>query len=89
MSDTDQCELHEVSVFGGREDTETLLRLSRSPIGDECQICPVCRSAREYINLRLAEQLGPVLPTHPTSEAALKKLQAAVQAAKASVHKPA
>lgn len=87
MRDSDQCELHDAAIFAGPDETEALLRLSRSPIGDECQRCPVCRSAREFIEVRLAELQGRVLPPQQNSETAQKKLQAAIEVAKASVHK--
>lgn len=87
MNEGDRCGLHEAVVFGAPESTEALLELSRSPIGDECQVCPVCRGAREYIAVKLAEQRGQVLPPDETSAVALKKLQAAIEATKASVRR--
>jgi len=89
MADLDQCELHEAAVFPGAEESEVLVRLARSPIGDECQICSVCRSAREYVERRLAEKAGQVFPPDQSAEAAWRKLQAAIESAKASVHKTA
>ncbi len=87
MADSDQCELHEVAVFNGPQEADDLLRLARSPIGDECQICSVCRSAREFIERRLAEQAGQVFPPGQNGDAAWKKLQNAIATAKLSVHK--
>ena len=87
MTDRDQCELHEAAVFNGPQETDDLLRLARSPIGDECQICSVCRSAREFIERRLAEQAGQVFPPGQNGDAAWKKLQNAIASAKLSVHK--
>jgi hypothetical protein len=79
------CELHDVALFGGAEESEALLRLARSPIGDECQRCPVCRSAREYVERRLAERAGWVYPPDRSAEAAQRDLQAAIERAKASI----
>jgi hypothetical protein len=89
MVETDRCELHDVAIFNGTEESDALLRLARSPIGDECQICSVCRSAREYVERRLAEEGGQVFPPDLSAEAAWRKLQAAIESAKASVHKTA
>lgn len=88
MRDADRCELHEVALFEGAEESEALLRLAQSPIGDECQMCPVCRSAREYVGLRLAEEAGQVFPPHQNGEAAWRRLQAAIETAKTSVRHP-
>ncbi len=85
MVDPDECELHEVVLFSGADESEALLRLARSPIGDECQRCPVCRSAREYIERRLAERAGRVFPPNQSGEAALRNLQAAIDRAKAAI----
>jgi hypothetical protein len=89
MADPDQCELHEVALFVGQDEVEALLRLTRSPIGVECQICAVCRSAREYVERRLAEQAGYVPPAGESADASWKKLQSAIKAAKETIHKPA
>lgn len=87
MPESDRCELHEVAIFSGERGTEDLLRLARSPIGDECQLCPVCRSAREYVELRLVERSGQEPPPGMSTDAAWKKLQAAVESAKTSMHR--
>ncbi len=89
MVDPDRCELHEAAVFAGPEETEALTRLARSPIGDECQICPVCRAAREYVERRIAEQTGYVSPPGENAEASWRKLQGAIRDAKTTIHKPA
>ena len=89
MVDPERHELHEVAIFSGEEQSETLERLARSPIGDECQTCPVCRYAREYVDRRLAELAGRVFPPGENGEAAWRKLQAAVENTKSTVHKPA
>jgi len=86
MTDPMACELHEVAVFATAEDREELLRLTSSPIGDECQMCPVCRSAREYVGLRLAEKSGAVFPQDRNSEAAWSRLQTAVASVRTTVH---
>lgn len=86
MVESDRCELHEVAIFAGADEAEALVRLARSPIGDECQICPVCRSAREFVARRLAEQSGYALPPGESAEASWNKLQAAIREAKAAIH---
>ena len=87
MVDPDRCELHEVAIFVGEDEAEALLRLARSPIGDECQVCPVCRSAREYVERRLTEQAGFVPPPGENADAAWHKLQTAIAETKASIRK--
>ena len=87
MGKSDECELHEVALFVGEDESEALLRLARSPIGDECQICPVCRSAREFVERRLAEQAGFVPPPGESATVSWNKLQAAIQGAKSTIHK--
>jgi hypothetical protein len=87
MEDRDRCELHETAVLAGEDETEDLLQLARSPIGDECQICPVCRAAREYAERLLAERTGYVPPPGESADASWKKLQQAIQAAKATIVK--
>jgi len=89
MADSEPCELHEVAMFTGEGGSEDLLRLARSPIGDECQICPVCRAAREFVERRLAEQSGFVPPPGESAEASWAKLQTAVQGAKTTIHRTA
>lgn len=88
MVDPAECELHEVLLFAGADESEALLRLARSPIGDECQRCAVCRSAREYVERRLAERAGRVFPPDQSGEAARRTLQAAIDRAKASIRTP-
>lgn len=87
MAESEPCELHEVAVFGGGQEAEELVRLARSPIGDECQICPVCRSAREFVQRRLAEQAGQVFPPDQNGEVAWRKLQTAIASTKLSVRR--
>jgi hypothetical protein len=87
MAKSDQCELHEVAIFAGPDETEALTRLARSPIGDECQICPVCRAAREYVERRIAEETGHVAPPGESAEVSWGKLQSAIRDAKANIHK--
>jgi hypothetical protein len=87
MVETDRCDLHEAAVFGGAEATDAMISLARSPIGDECQICPVCRTARKYVECRLAEKAGRVFPREGNSEAAWRELQAAIERAKLTVHR--
>jgi hypothetical protein len=87
MPDPDSCDLHDAAVFGGAEEREVLLRLARSPIADECRSCPVCRLAREYVQRRLDERAGLVFPPDQSGEAAWRRLQAAVDSVKVSVHR--
>jgi len=86
MDDSDRCELHDVAVFANEGDTNDLLRLARSPIGDECQICPVCRAAREFVERRLAENSGVVPPPGESAEASWAKLQGAIAHARTAIH---
>jgi len=86
MADPDRCELHEVAILIGTDESEDILRLGRSPIGDECRRCPVCRSAREYVQRRLDERSGLVFPPDQSGEAAWRNLRAAIERAKASIH---
>jgi hypothetical protein len=87
MDDSDPCDWHEAAIFGGKDGSEALLQLARSPIGDECQRCPVCRSAQEYVERRLAEKAGRVLPPTQNGDAAWKELRAAVDSVRASPRK--
>ncbi|MGP8078800.1 MAG: hypothetical protein ACLQD8_00515 [Thermoplasmata archaeon] len=89
MVDSGQCELHEATILIGSGESEALLRLGRSPLGDECQRCHVCLSAREYVQRRLDELSGRVLPPEQSSQVAWRQLQAAVASAKTSIHRPA
>jgi len=89
MGDSDRCELHEVAIFAGEGGADELVRLAHSPIGDECQICPVCRAAREFVARRLAEQSGFIPPAGENADASWAKLQTAVQRAKTTIHKTA
>jgi len=88
MVEPDRCELHEVAVFANEDEAGDLLRLARSPIGDECQICPVCRAAREYVARLLAERSGQVPPAGEGADASWQQLQRAIQDAKASIRPP-
>jgi len=88
MVEPDQCELHELAIFAKEDETESLMRLAHSPIGDECQICPVCRSAREFVQRRLAEQAGYVPPPGESADVSWGKLQAAIRDAKSAIHRP-
>jgi hypothetical protein len=89
MVDPDRCELHEAAILIGTDDSENLLRLARSPIGDECQMCPICRLAREYVGRRMAERAGRVFPKDESGEAVRLKLQSAVETVRTSVHRTA
>jgi hypothetical protein len=88
MGDSDACQLHEAAILMGSDRSEALLRLGRSPIGDECQRCHVCRSARAYVLRRFDEAAGRVLPPDQNGEAAWRELQRAVESAKAAIHHP-
>jgi len=87
MVDPGPCELHEVAILIGTDESEDLHRLAHSPIGDECRMCSVCRLAREYVERRLAEKAGQVFPPEENGEAVRRKLQSAVDAVKGSVHR--
>ena len=89
LSEPDPCDLHEAAIRVGSDEAETLHRLARSPIADECRSCAVCRLAREYVQRRLAEQAGRVFPPEESGEATWRKLQAAVNGVKVTVHRPA
>jgi hypothetical protein len=87
MTEPDGCELHDAAILSGAGESEDLLRLAHSPIGDECQRCSVCRLARVFVELRLAERAGNVFPRDQSAEAAWGKLQAAIASVKLSVRK--
>jgi hypothetical protein len=82
MVESGGCELHEAAIVVGTDESETLLRLARSPIGDECQHCSVCRLARTYIERRLAERAGRVFPREQNGDAIWRQLQAALDGVK-------
>ena len=78
MVDPERCDWHEAAIFGDKDGSEALLELAHSPIGDECQRCLVCRSAQEFVDRRLAERSGRTFPPGQDSDAAWKKLRAAI-----------
>jgi len=88
MADPDRCELHEVALFVAQDEARELFRLAQSPIGDECQICPVCKCAREYVERRLAEESGRPTPLGEDSSTSWKQLQTAIQSVRTTVHHP-
>jgi len=88
MSGLEPCDLHEAATVTGARPSEDLIRLAQSPIGDECQYCPVCRYAREYVERRLAEEAGAPAPSEEGSDDSWRKLQAAVASVKTVVHRP-
>jgi len=87
MADPEECELHEVALFAGKDEARELIRVAQSPIGDECQFCPVCRSAREFVERRLAEESGFVPPPGESAEVSWKKLQGAIEAARTAIRR--
>jgi hypothetical protein len=87
VPDSEPCDLHDAAIYVGPDEGESLLRLARSPIADECRNCPVCRLAREYVERRLDEQAGLDFPPDQNGEAAWRKLRAAVEGVKTTVHK--
>jgi hypothetical protein len=87
MSELDPCGLHEAAVVASADESEELLRLAHSPIGDECQRCTVCRAARTYIERRLAERAGRPLPANQNAEVAWRQLQAALVDLRTSLHR--
>jgi hypothetical protein len=84
MPDPEPCELHDTLLFGRPEGAQDLVRLARSPIGDECRSCSVCRLAREYVTARLDEEAGRPVPTDQHSEAAWERLRSAVERVRAT-----
>jgi len=88
MVEPDRCELHEVAILVSESEADELLRLARSPIGDECQICPVCRTAREFVERRLVEKAGYVPPPGESADASWTKLQSAIHGARSKIHNP-
>jgi len=88
MLEPEPCDLHRSVTLAPPDEADELLRLARSPIGDECRNCAVCRLAREYVYRRLEERAGRVFPPDQTGEAVLLRLQAAVENAKVTVHRP-
>jgi hypothetical protein len=87
MADPDECELHEVVLSAEADEAKELIRVAQSPIGDECQYCPVCRSAREFVERRLAEESGYVPPAGESADASWKKLQRAIENARVAIHR--
>ena len=87
MSGPEPCELHDEALRSGPGVTDDLVRLARSPIGDECRNCPVCRSAREFVELRLDEMVGRVFPHERGGEAAWERLQQAVRDVRVTVRR--
>ncbi len=88
MGDGSPCELHDVGLYLGTTDAGTLLELAHSPIGDECRICPVCRLAREYVQVRLGEMTGRSYPTEADSAALRRQLEHAVDSVRSVHHRP-
>jgi len=88
MVEPDRCELHEVAVFANEGEAGDLLRLAQSPIGDECQICPVCRAAREYVERLVAERSGYAPPVGESADASWQKLRRAIEGARTSIRPP-
>jgi len=89
MEDPEKCELHQVAIIATDEEAEDLLRVAHSPIGDECQFCPVCRSAREFVERRLAEGSGHVAPPGESANDSWAKLQTAIEHARSTIHRGA
>jgi len=89
MPEPDHCELHEAAVLSSESERNELFRLARSPIGDECQICPVCRAAREYVERSLSEKTGRVPPPGESADESWHKLQSAIQGTRSSIRRPA
>jgi hypothetical protein len=88
MVDADSCALHDVAIVIGTDESEDLLRLGHSPLGDECRRCPVCRSARTYVQRRLDERAGLRPPPGQGSDVAWKELLNAVETAKHAIRRP-
>ena len=88
MDDPASCALHEAAIVVGVHDSETLLALARSPIADECQVCTICRIARQYVEATLAEGAGAHLGPAESSATLRVQLADAVDAVKAAHHWP-
>lgn len=79
--------MHEAAIAVAPGEPEAFLRWARTPIGDECRRCSVCRSARTYIERRLAERAGKVPPTGESAEAAWHELQSALAEARSAIRR--
>jgi len=88
MAESDRCDLHEVAVRIGSDESEAFTSLRRSPLGDDCQHCHVCRAARTYVERRLGELERPGATTGAAREAAWRELQSAVVAARSAIRPP-
>lgn len=87
MEGQDRCDLHEAALAGPPGNPGAFLRWAGTPIAEECRRCSVCRSARTYIERRLAERAGKVPPTGESAEAAWRELQSAVAEARSAIHR--
>ena len=86
MPPSDECDWHGAAIHAGPEESELLLRLAQSPIGDECQRCAICYYAQEYVERRLAERAGQVFAPDQSADATWRKLRAAVEDVRPRVH---
>jgi len=85
MVDPDRCDLHEIAVQIGSDESEAFSSLRHSPLGDDCQHCHVCRAARTYVERRLGELERPGPTAGAAREAAWRELQSAVSAARTAI----
>ncbi len=84
MSASDPCELHEVAILIGVNESEALLRLART-LGDECRTCDVCRSARAYVDRCLRERAGERFAEGDDARSAWARLRTAVESARRTI----
>jgi len=87
MADEGPCDLHEAATALRPGERDAFLRWARLPIAEECRRCAVCRSARLYIERRLAEGAGKVPPAGESAEGAWQDLQSAVAEARTAIQR--
>jgi hypothetical protein len=87
MEGRDRCDLHDAAFEVSSGEPETFLQWAHTPIAEECRRCAVCRTARTYIERRLAERAGTVPPTGESAEAAWHELQSAVAEARSAIRR--
>jgi len=85
MHGPDRCDLHDAALQATAGKPEVFLRWASTPIGEECRRCPVCRTARTYIERGLAERAGRVPPAGESADVAWRQLQSAVAEARSAI----
>lgn len=86
MGESRECDLHEAVLRWEEPGCESLLEFVRSPLGDECRRCSVCRWARTYIQRCLDERTGRPLPPGGDAAAARRELMDAIREVRVHVH---